>query len=132
MEDILRVLFGGGTLDWQDINQTEYDWEEIFERARMDFGMENVNINTLYQIILEIALEELALAMCEYKGETSEDFKNCSGDIYSYFEIWCNCLDTKLTYVGENELLAKEIQDKMADKIEEINGKIGFTYINFD
>lgn len=132
MEWILMALFGGGTLDWQDIGQTEYDWEEIFERARMDFGMENVNINTLYQIILEIALEELALAMCEYKGETSEDFKNCSGDIYSYFDIWCNCLDTKLTYIGENELLGKEIQDKMADKIEEINDKIGFTYINFD
>ena len=93
--------------------------------------MENVDINTLYQIILEIALEELALAMCEYKGETSEDFKNCSGDIYSYFDIWCNCLDTRLTYIGENELLGKEIQDKMRNaciksynKFYEVNTKL--------
>lgn len=131
MENILISLFGGGILDWQDISKTEYEWGEIFERARIDFGMKNIDINTLYQIILEIALEELALAMQEYSGEKSEDFENCSLDIYSYFEIYTNYLDTRLYYIGEDEELAEEIQKKMRGKIEEIEDKIGFTYIEF-
>lgn len=131
MENILISLFGGGILDWQDISKTQYKWEEIFERARIDFGMKNIDINTLYQIILEIALEELALAMQEYSGEKSEDFENCSLDIYSYFEICTNYLNTSLYYIGEDEELAEEIQKKMRGKIEEIEDRIGFTYIEF-
>lgn len=31
MEYILINLFGGGTLDWEDIGQTEYDWADIID-----------------------------------------------------------------------------------------------------
>ena len=31
IESILMALFGGGTADWNDIANTEYDWENIFE-----------------------------------------------------------------------------------------------------
>ena len=130
MEYILMALFDGGTLEWQGIGKSEYEWEEIFVRAKIDFDFKEIDINTLYQIILEIAIEELAMAMQNYEGETSEEFKNCAYDIYSYFEIYCNCIDTHLNYI-DTEKLGKEIQEKMADKIDEINEKIGFTYIEF-
>ena len=31
IESILMALFGGGYGDWNDIANTEYDWENIFE-----------------------------------------------------------------------------------------------------
>ena len=130
MEYILIALFGGGTLDWEDIGETEYDWKDIFERVKINFNINDIDINTLYMTILEMALEELADAMQNYEGETSEEFKNCAYDINSYFEIYCNCIDTHLSFI-DTEKLGKEIQEKMADKIDEINEKIGFTYIEF-
>ena len=42
MEYILISLFGGGTADWQDISKTNYDWEDIFDRAKIDFDMGNI------------------------------------------------------------------------------------------
>ena len=69
--------------------------------------------------------------MQEYSGEKSEDFEKCSLNIYSYFEIYTNYLNTSLYYIGEDEELAEEIQEKMRGKIEEIEDRIGFTYIEF-
>lgn len=133
MEYILMALLGGGILDWEDISKTEYEWEEIFKRAKMYYGANDLEINDLYATILEMALDELAMEMTQIESEesVSEEFKNCAFDIYSYFEIYTNYLDTHLYYVGDNEELAQEIQEKLEDKIDEINKKIGFTYIQF-
>lgn len=54
MEWILMALFNGGTADWNDIANTEYDWEDIFEELKIKFGdLEGVDINDIYTIIME-------------------------------------------------------------------------------
>ena len=48
--------------------------------------------------------------------------------IYDSFEIYANCLDSHLTFIGTQE--ERELLNKYFSKeIEEINDKIGFTYI---
>ena len=68
MEYILISLFGGGTADWNDIGRTFYDWDDIVERAKDEYGLEFTDINTFYQIIMEMGLEELERAMQNYDG----------------------------------------------------------------
>lgn len=45
------------------------------------------------------------------------------------FEIYENCLDTHIKYVGENEEIIQEI---FYNEINNIDSKIGFTHIDFD
>lgn len=132
MEYILITLFGGGELDWQDIGKTYYDWKDIFDYVIYEGGktIEECEINDLYWAILELALQDLSDKMQDKMQERSEDFKYCSNNIDKFFEIYANCLDTHLTFIGREEL-GKEIQEVMADEIEEINNKIGFTRIEF-
>lgn len=131
MENILMALFGGGIADWQDISETKYDWEEIIRRARQDYEERYIDINVLYTTVLKIAREELQEAMENYEGETSEEFKKCTENIEEFFEIFANCLDTHLWFLGSEEL-GKEIQEKLQGKIDEIDEKIGFTYFSFN
>lgn len=130
MEYILMAVFGGGTADWQDIGATYYDWDDVFERAKDEYGLDNIDINTLYRIILEMALEKLEEEMQNYVGEKSGEFEDCSRNSKDYFEIFTNCLDTHLWFRGSEEL-AKEIQEKLEEEIDQINHDIAFTYIEF-
>lgn len=130
MEYILMAVFGGGVADWYDICATYYDWDDIFERARSEYGLDNVNVNILYQIILDMAIDKLAEEMEYYVGEKSAEFEDCSRNIRDYFEISPNCLDTRLYFTGSEEL-GQEIQEKLEDEIDQINHDIAFTYIEF-
>ena len=130
MEYILMAVFGGGVADWSDIGATYYDWDEIFDRAKSEYGLENTDINTLYGIILDIALDKLSEEMQNYVGEKSGEFEDCSRNIKDYFEIFTNCLDTHLWFRGSEEL-GQEIQEKLENEIEQINHDIAFTYIDF-
>lgn len=54
IESILMALFGGGYGDWNDIANTEYNWEDIFEELKIKFeDLEGVDINDIYTIIME-------------------------------------------------------------------------------
>lgn len=130
MEYILMALFGGGVADWKDIGATFYDWEDIFDKAKEEYDFENVNINTLYEIILRMALEKLQEEMENISYECSEEFQECAKNIEDYFDIYTNCLDTHIRFNGEEEL-AEEIQEKLEDEIDQINHDIAFTYIEF-
>lgn len=131
MEYILISLFGGGTADWNDIGRTFYDWDDIVERAKDEYGLEFTDINTFYQIIMEMGLEELEKAMQNYDGETSEEFKQCAQNIRDYFEIYPNCLASNINFIGEEEL-GNEILRNLEDEIDQIDHDIAFTYIRFD
>ena len=37
IESILMALFGGDYRDWNDIANTEYNWEDIFEELKIKF-----------------------------------------------------------------------------------------------
>ena len=136
MEYILMSLFGGGICDWQDIAQTKYDWGEIFERAKERYGFD-VDINCLYETILNMALEDLNDLIEDYIAEANTEEEKTIAEqlekvnIEDDFDIWCNYLDTHLNFMG-NEEIGKIMQDTFADKIDEINNKIGFTYINIE
>ena len=142
MEYILMSIFGGGTLDWQDIAQTEYDWDDIFEQAKDTNGTENLeelDINDLYRAVLELALEELQEEINDYiknnySEEEKEDFEklkqiDCTDT--EQWDIWCNCLDTRLTFVGDREL-AENLSNCLQQTIDKISDKIGFTEINLN
>ena len=70
---ILMALFGGGTLDWEHISKTKYDWEDIFDRAKENYDFDNIDMCQLYETILEMALDELQEKMEEIADECSEE-----------------------------------------------------------
>lgn len=127
---ILIALFGGGTLDWEHISQTNYDWEDIFDRAKGNYDFENIDMCQLYETILDMALDELQEKMQEVAEECSDEFQECAEDVRGYFEFFINFLDTKLYFNGSEEL-AEEIQEKLEDELDDINFKIGFADIDF-
>ena len=142
MEYILMSIFGGGMCDWQDIAETEYSWDDIFEQAKDTNGteiLEELDINDLYRAVLELALEELQEEINDYiKNNYSEEEKDIFDKLKQIdctdteqWDIWCNCLDTRLTFVGDREL-AENLSNCLQQTIDKISDKIGFTYINLN
>ena len=131
MEYILMALFDGGTADWNDIGKTYYDWYDIVERVKDEYGLEYADINTFYNVIMEMGLEQLEKAMQDYDDEKSEEFEKCAENIRDYFEIYPNCLASSINFTGEKEL-ATEIQEKLEEELEQIDHDLAFTYICFD
>ena len=135
MEYILISLFGGGTADWNDIAQTKYDWKEILSYAE-DMSCGQININDLYFAILSMARNELLDIIEEYvdKANTKEEIilaKQIENISIDDFDLWANCLDTHINFIGTKEQ-AEILQDLFETKIDEIDDKIGFTYINME
>lgn len=131
MEDILIGLFGGGYADWQDIIKTNYDWEDIIEETKFrQGGLEFLNINDFYSIILEMAKSELINAIDEWLENNTNTYLQEDYNGEDDFEIFTNCLDSHLYFTGLDKV-GEEIQKIFADKIQEINNNIGFTEIEF-
>lgn len=142
MEYILMSIFGGGICDWQDIAETEYSWDDIFEQAKYECNtedIENLDINDLYRAVLDLALEELQEEINDYiKNNYSEEEKDIFDKLKEIdctdteqWEIWCNCLDTHLMFIGNSEL-AEVLSAHLQYNIDKISDKIGFTYINLN
>ena len=142
MEYILMSIFGGGICDWQDIAETEYDWDDIFEQAKDTNGteiLEELDINDLYRAVLELALGELQEEINDYiKNNYSAEEKDIFDKLSQIdctdteqWEIWCNCLDTHLMFIGNSEL-AENLSNCLQQTIDKISDKIGFTYINLN
>ena len=136
MEYILISLFGGGTADWNDIAQTKYDWKEIFRNAEDLALNDGIQINDLYFSILEIARNELLDSIEEYveNANTTEEIilaEKIQNITEEDFDLWANCLDTRIAFVGTDDE-AEIIQKLFQNKIDEIDDKIGFTYIRME
>lgn len=133
MEYILISLFGGGIADWQDIAETKYDWEEIFDNLKNRMDFENIEINDIYEQIMLMARDELYNEMAKYirKANTREEIAIAKVLENVDFDIFSNCLDSHINFKGTEEQ-AEIIQEIFREKIDELNDKIGFTYINFD
>lgn len=132
VENILISMFGGGTADWNDIAQTEYDWQEILSVAE-DMSYKSLQINDLYYAILTMARDELLDSIEEYveNANTKEEIvlaKQLEKISIDDFDLWANCLDTRIAFIGTDDQ-AEIIKDLFETKIDEINDKIGFTYI---
>ena len=142
IESILMALFGGGTADWSDIANTEYNWEDIFELLKEKYGsLDNVDINNIYTTIMEMGQIDFMAMIDEYikenKDNKDKEVKRIVEKL-SYFDfqdeknwtIYANCLDSHLyLYVDDTEIY-DILNDYLEDEIEKINDKIGFTYIN--
>ena len=142
IESILIALFGGGYGDWNDIANTEYDWENIFELLKEKYGsLDNVDINNIYTTIMEMGQIDFMAMIDEYIKE-NKDSKNKEVkrivEKLSYFDfqdeknwtIYANRLDSHLyLYVDDTEIY-DILNDYLEDEIEKINDKIGFTYID--
>lgn len=142
MEYILMSIFGGGILDWQDIAETEYDWDDIIEQAKYNVGTDYIDIltiNDLYEAVLDLALEELQQEITYYiKNNYSSEEKDIFAKLSEIdckdreqWQVWCNCLDTHLTFIGDEEL-AIALSSCLQQSIDKISDKIGFTYINLN
>lgn len=131
MEHILMALFGGGIADWEDISKTNYDWEDIIEETKFrQIGLEFLDINDFYSIILEMAKSELVNAIDEWLENNTNTYLQEDYNGEDDFEIFANCLDSHLYFTGLDKV-GEEIQKIFADKIQEINNNIGFTEIEF-
>lgn len=140
MEYILINLFGGGTLDWEDIGQTEYDWADIIDimKTYISNDMGNWEINNFYWAVIYFGLIELNNTVDNFitENKNNKDIQDDiellqSLDIDEDFDIYCNCLDTHCTFIGDEELgevLVKYFQDD----IDKIDNSIGFTYIEMN
>lgn len=142
MELILMALFGGDYRDWNDIANTEYDWENIFKLLKKRYGsLDNVNINNIYATIMEMGQTDFITMIDEYI-EKNKDNKNKEVkrivEKLSYFDfqdeknwtIYTNYLDSHLyLYVDDTEIY-DILNDYLEDEIEKINDKIGFTYVD--
>lgn len=134
MEEILMATYGGGIADWKDIAQTRYNWSEIIERAKTRYYGEEITINDLYETILNMAIEDFNDIVEEYKMNKENDIDYIGQleeiNILNSFDIWCNCLDTRIQFIGDKQDI-ELLQGLFEKEIEEINDKIGFTYIDF-
>ena len=142
IESILMALFGGGYGDWNDIANTEYDWENIFELLKEKYGsLDNVDINNIYTTIMEMGQIDFMAMIDEYikenKDNKDKEVKRIVEKL-SYFDfqdeknwtIYANYLDSHLyLYVDDTEIY-DILNDYLEDEIEKINDKIGFTYID--
>lgn len=142
IESILMALFGGGYGDWNDIANTEYDWENIFELLKEKYGsLDNVDINNIYTTIMEMGQIDFMAMIDEYikenKDNKDKEVKRIVEKL-SYFDfqdeknwtIYANCLDSHLyLYVDDTEIY-DILNDYLENEIEKINDKIGFTYID--
>ena len=107
IESILMALFGGGYGDWNDIANTEYNWEDIFEELKIKFGdLEGVDINDIYTIIMEKGkwdfIKMVNDFIIENKNTEDKDLKQAIGKLKDFDfdndEIWfiyANCLDSR-------------------------------------
>ena len=134
MEEILMATYGGGIADWNDIAQTKYNWSEILERAKNRYYGEEIDINDLYETILNMAIEEFNDIVEEYKMNKDNDIDYIGQleeiNVLNSFDIWCNCLDTRIKFIGDKQDI-ELLQGLFEKEIEKINEKIGFTYIDF-
>ena len=142
IESILMALFGGGYGDWNDIANTEYDWENIFELLKEKYGsLDNVDINNIYTTIMEMGQIDFMAMIDEYikenKDNKDKEVKRMVEKL-SYFDfqdeknwtIYANCLDSHIyLYVDDTEIY-DILNDYLEDEIEKINDKIGLTYID--
>lgn len=140
MEYILMALFGGGSLDWEDVGKTQYDWNDIidFMQEKFCFSIENLDINDFYNGVLEYALKDLENSVKEFisNNKDNEDLKQDieileNLDINEDFDVFCNCLDTHCSFIGNTEL-KETLLKYFQEKIDEIDENIGFTYINME
>lgn len=140
MEYILINLFGGGTLDWEDIGKTYYDWEDIIYIMKhyVDEDMSNWEINNFYWAVIYFGLMELDktvgkfIAENENDKELEEDIEILKTlDIDEDFEIYCNCLSTYCSFNGDEEL-GRILLKYFREDIENINNDIAFTNIEIE
>lgn len=140
MEYILINLFGGGTLDWEDIGQTEYDWADIIDIMKTYIGndMENWEINNFYWAVIYFGLIELNNIVDNFitENKNNKDIQDDiellqSLDIDEDFDIYCNCLDTHCTFIGDEEL-GRVLVKYFKEDIDKIDDNIGFTYIEMN
>lgn len=140
MEYILMSLFGGGTLDWEDVGKTYYDWEDIIYIIKhyIDEDMSNWEINDFYWAVIYFGLIELNKVVDNFiaKNEGNEELKDDIEtlkmlDIDEDFEINCNCLDTHCNFYGEEEL-GTVLLKYFREDIENISNNIAFTNIEIE
>ena len=101
--------------------------------------LEDLSINDLYYAILTLALEELQEEINRYiKNNYSEQEKDIFEKLKQIdctdteqWDIWCNCLDTHISFIGDQEL-AEVLSAHLQYNIDKISDKIGFTYINLN
>ena len=97
MEDLLTAILDCGYADLQMLFDSKYDMYDIVEYAKdnLDFG-NNLDINTLIQAVIELALGEIQ----DYIDEKDLDVEL---DIFDDVDIFINYIDTHV-YIYEDKI----------------------------
>lgn len=142
MEYILMTLFGGGTLDWEEVGKTYYDWEDIISlmRNRLSEDMKDWEVNDFFYMVIVYGLEQLEDIVTNFVREnfrtTDKELQDdvailCDFNMLSDFEIQCNCLDTQCNFVGTDKL-RNVLLKHFKEDIDKISEDIAFTYVNME
>ena len=118
MEDLLTAILDCGYADLQMLFDSKYDMYDIIEYAKdnLDFG-NNLDVNTLIQAMIELALGEIQ----DYIDEQDLEVEL---DIWDDTDIFLNYLDTHV-YIYEDKIDAyKRYVPEIFDMFEEKTGII--------
>lgn len=118
MEDLLTAILDCGYADLQMLFDSKYDMYDIIEYAKdnLDFG-NNLDVNTLIQAMIELALGEIQ----DYIDEQDLDVEL---DIWDDTDIFLNYLDTHV-HIYEDKIDAyKRYVPEIFDMFEEKTGLI--------
>ena len=145
MEYILQAIFqSGGSLDWQMISETNYNWEDIIEVALDYNGTNNIrdlDFNCLLYAIFELGKREfinnLQAELKKYRD--NENYKNIVKKIdeidfenNEIWDMWVNSLDNHFNLFVNDDEIVKFFYTELEDFINNINDNIGFCYLNIE
>lgn len=102
--EILRTMFGGGSLDWDMLDKCEYDFSDIWELVRQ-YDIIDMNFNSIIESCIELYKQHIQDKLDEKITETESDLK----ELERYSDENNNNIDQK--YIDEINNLRKQLEE---------------------
>ena len=153
--EILRTMFGGGSLDWDMLDKCSYNWEMIKQYDIID-----MNFNSITESCMELYKQHIQDRLDEKITETESDLKELerysdenNGNIDQKYideienlkeqleELQDLCVDNDIQYYAnyldndiyiENDEIRELYKKYLAQEIKKENELIGFTELDLE
>lgn len=103
-EEILQTIFGGGSLDWDMLDQCNYDFSDIWEIVKQ-YDIIDMNFNSIVEGCMELYTQHIQDKLDEKITETESDLK----ELERYSDENNNNIDQK--YIDEISNLRKQLEE---------------------
>lgn len=153
--EILRTMFGGGSLDWDMLDKCSYNWEMVKQYDIID-----MNFNSIIESCMELYKQHIQDRLDEKITETESDLKELerysdenNGNIDQKYideienlkeqleELQDLCVDNDIQYYAnyldndiyiENDEIRELYKKYLAQEIKKENELIGFTELDLE